>query len=104
MSDLYLIAKNKFDIVIKKYSKLNTFYERINTIAMSTVVSPDMKDWACILCDQIDEANKEVLSLYYKINTYNSQNEFEYVINQINVMDIEVSAILREYKEFASLI
>lgn len=103
MFDLYTITKNTFDIVIRKFSKLSDLYERINSIAMSTYTSPYMKDWACFLCDQIDEVNKEILSLYYKINTYNTQQELQDVLHQINVMEIEISAILREYKEFACL-
>jgi hypothetical protein len=101
---LYTTATQKLDIVCKKFSKLCNYYERINTIAMSSVVSTDMKDWACLLCDQIDEANKEIIDLYYRINTYNSQQELINVVHQIDVMDIEVSAIIREYKEFSSLI
>ena len=101
---LYTTGTQKLDIVCIKFSKLSNYYERINTIAMSSVVSADIKDWACLLCDQIDEANKEIFDLYYRINTYNSQQELINIVHQIDVMDIEVSAIIREYKEFYSLI
>jgi hypothetical protein len=104
MSNLYTTATQKFDSICKKFSKIYNFYERINTIAMSSDILPDMKDWACLLCDQIDEANKEILHLYYKINTYNLQQELQNVVYQIDVMDIEISSIIREYKEFSSLL
>jgi hypothetical protein len=104
MSNLLTIATQKLDLVCKKLSRVSNYYERVNTIAMSSVVSPEIKDWACLLCDQIDEANKEISHLYYKINTYNTQQELQNIVYQIDVMDYEISSIIREYKEFASLL
>ena len=104
MSNLLIIGTQKLDLVCKKLSKLSNYYQQINTVAMSSVVSPEIKDWACLLCDQIDEANKEILHLYYRINVYNTQQELQNVVHQIDVQHFEISAIIREYKEFASLI